>query len=799
MIKTLKKISYSVIALLFIIFPLLTKKVYSQKEEIKEEEQEREKLGAEKVPQSSEQQIWQIYEIKITGAERVSEEYIRSVILSKEGKNLSPITLRQDIERIFKLDFFDDVKADFKDGTLTFYLKEKPIISEIQVEGRKDFPEEKFKEIMKLKQGDFFDEMKLKSQIDSIISEYRKEGFIFTRIESEIEQLPQNRVKVKIKIEEGKKFLVRKILFSGAKKLSEDELKKCIQTKETNPLKKIVREGKVDINMVNLDKENARICYLDWGFLDAEIKSPPAIIINPAKEETLILFRVANEGERYKVKRLDLAGDIIFDKKQIIDNLKTKKNEFVSRKKVVEDIEWITSLYQDVGFAQARVDPLVSKEKDMVDIEFQISRGDISYIRNINIRGNTRTRDFVIRRNISLIEGEAFSRTALIKSYFSLMRTGFFEKIDINPIFLEDNRADLYIETKEGRMGAISLGGGFSPQFGNFFQSLFLMFQGQIANFRGMGQNLGFYLALGGGFAFFNFYFQDDHAFDTDYIMGINLFRYQSFFLPFRKISTGGKFNTGFFLEEKTKFVLSPGIEIVDVYDRIGRRIPLYEDDPGAGFRRSDLRFLRAEIRNDTRDNPLAPSRGKIITLWSKVGGVFGGDLYYVKFGLSNTFFIPIKWGIVFSPALRLGGGFGLTASRFLPYPERFFAGGIYSVRGYEYFSLGKKEKVPEIGEIVLGGNKSVISNLELIFPVVRQAGLFFVLFSDIGQVFAEQEKIDILNLRASYGFEIRWISPFGPIRFSIGFPIVKKPGDQFRTFDFSLGLFQFYPEIEEF
>ncbi len=275
MIKTLKKISYSVIALLFIIFPLLTKKVYSQKEEIKEEEQEREKLGAEKVPQSSEQQIWQIYEIKITGAERVSEEYIRSVILSKEGKNLSLITLRQDIERIFKLDFFDDVKADFKDGTLTFYLKEKPIISEIQVEGRKDFPEEKFKEIMKLKQGDFFDEMKLKSQIDSIISEYRKEGFIFTRIESEIEQLPQNRVKVKIKIEEGKKFLVRKILFSGAKKLSEDELKKCIQTKETNPLKKIVREGKVDINMVNLDKENARICYLDWGFLDAEIKSPP--------------------------------------------------------------------------------------------------------------------------------------------------------------------------------------------------------------------------------------------------------------------------------------------------------------------------------------------------------------------------------------------------------------------------------------------------------------------------------------------------------------------------------------------
>jgi outer membrane protein insertion porin family len=797
MIKTLKKISAFLIPFLFITFPLLTQKVYPQ--QIKDVERENNQ-ETEKVSEGSDRETWQIYEVKITGAERVSEEYIRSVILSKEGKKLDPITLRQDIERIFKLDFFDDVKAEFKDGILTFYLKEKPIISEIQVEGRKELEEEKFKEIMKLKQGDFFDERKLKSQIDSIISEYRKQGFIFTRIESKIEQLPQNRVKLKLKIEEGKKFLVRKILFSGAKKLSEDELKKCIQTKETNPLKKIVREGKVDINTVNLDKENTKICYLDWGFLDAEIKSPPALIINPAKEETLVLFRVANEGERYKVKRLNLAGDIIFDKEQIIDNLKTKENEFVSRRKVLEDIEWITSLYQDVGFGQARVDPLISKEKNLVDIDFQISRGDISYIKNINIKGNTRTRDFVIRRNISLLEGEAFSRTALVKSYFSLMRTGFFEKVDINPIFLEDNRVDLDIEVKEGRMGAISLGGGFSPQFGNFFQSLFLMFQGQLANFRGMGQNLGFYLALGGGFAFFNFYFQDDHAFDTDYIMGINLFRYQSFFLPFRKISTGGKFNTGFFLEEKTKFVLSPGMEIVDVYDRrTGLRIPLYQDDPGAGFGRSDLRFLRAEIRNDTRDNPLAPSRGKLITLWSKVGGVFGGDLYYVKFGISNTFFIPIKWGIVFSPALRLGAGFGLTASRFLPYPERFFAGGIYSMRGYEYFSLGRKVQVPGIGEIVLGGNKSAISNLDLIFPVVRQAGLFFVLFSDIGQVFAEQEKIDILNFRASYGFEIRWISPFGPIRFSIGFPLVKKPGDQFRVFDFSLGLFQFYPELEEF
>lgn len=769
-----------------------------QKSEAKETKDDKEKEQAQKT----------INQVKIEGLERASEEYVRSVILSREGKEFDPITLRQDIERIYNLELFDEVKAEFKEGTLVFKLKEKPIISDIQVEGRKELSEEKFKEVMKMKKGDFLDRRKLKKQIDDIINAYQKEGFIFTKVTPQIELLPQNRANVKLKIKEGEKYYVKKIVFSGSQKVEEEQNLKYLQTKETSTLKRIIGEGKLDLTSLEVDKDNLRNSYLDSGFIDAEIKSP-TVIFNPAREETLIFFRVS-EGPRYKIKSVDVEGDMLFKKSQIKENLKTEEGEYFSRKKVVEDIDWLSSLYQDIGFAQVRVNPLISKnieegkEEGEVSLTYQINKGNIFYIRRINITGNTRTRDFVIRRYFSLLEGQIFSRTSIMKSYIELMRTGFFEKVEINPVFLQDGKVDLDIEVKEGRVGAVSLGGGFSPQFGNLFQSLFLLFQGQISNFRGLGQNLGIYLAIGGGFAFFNFFFQDDHAFDTDYIMGVNLFRYQSFFLPFLKISTGGKFNTGLFLTERTKFILSPGMEILDVYDRrTGGRIPFYQDDIGAGFFRSNSRFLRAEIRNDTRDNIFAPTRGKNIILWSKIGGVFGGDLYFVKAGIASSFFFPLKWGLVFSPNIRIGLGGGLTSSRFLPYPERFFAGGIYSIRGFDYFSLGPKRQYISpsgvVSQIVLGGNKSVISNFELVLPVSKQIGLFIVLFSDVGQVFAEYQNINPADFRASYGVEIRWISPFGPIRLSFGLPLIKKKGDTLRLFDFSLGLFTFYPELEEY
>ncbi len=749
-----------------------------------------------------------IKQIRIRGAERVSVEYVRSVIVSSEGERLNPLLVRKDIERIYKLGFFSDVKAEFKDGVLTFYVREKPVISEIKVEGRKKLDEEKLKEAIFLKEGDFFDEGKLKSQISQILETYMKEGFIFARVTPEVEKLPENRVKVKLKIREGQEFFVRKIVFSGAKHVSSQVHMNYLSTKERGILSAISGEGKLDLILIEGDKTNLMNSYLDMGYLDSSA-SDPAIMFNPRKGEAVVIYRV-HEGIRYKVKDVSIQGDIIFPWFELKNNLKTKEGDFFSRKVVLEDIEWLTTLYQDVGFAEARAVPLLSKNIPAngrygeVSLSFSLKRGKMFYVRYINIRGNTRTRDNVIRREFSILEGEVFSRSLLFKSYINLMRTGFFESVEINPVFYPDGQADIEVDVKEGRVGAVSLGGGFAPQVGGFFESLFFILQGNVNNFRGLGQKLGFYLTLGGGIVFFNFYFQDNHAFDTDYILGVNAYRYQSLFLPFLRISTGGNGTFGLFLTERTKLTMSPGFEIIDVFDRNTQsRIPFYTDDKGAGFQKSDSRFLRIKVENDTRDNPIVPSRGRLIFGWSEVGGAFGGDLYYVKGGFSSTFFIPLPLGLVFSPALRIGIGAGLTSSRFLPYPERFFAGGIYSIRGFDYFTLGprKQYEAPtgDISTVFLGGNKSFISNLELIIPVFRQAGFFLVLFSDIGQVFSEEEIIDPREFRVSAGVELRWISPFGPLRFSFGIPIVRKPGDITRFFDFSLGLFTFYPELEEF
>ncbi|MCS7213340.1 MAG: outer membrane protein assembly factor BamA [Candidatus Calescibacterium sp.] len=750
-----------------------------------------------------------VEEIRIEGLERVSLEYVLSVIQIQVGEKPDSIKIRKDIERLFKLGFFEDISVSFEAGILVFRFKEKPIISDVKIEGRDQLDEEKLKGAIILKKGDFYDEQRVLNQIEKIKEEYMKEGFILADVIPEVQRIEaENRVNITLRIKEGEKFLVRKIIISGARKLREEEVRDELETKEQNILRNIGGESKLDLLKVQRDSTKLKFVYLDNGFLDVKTEEP-VVLFNPVKREAVLIYNVG-EGIRYKIRSLDIYGDILFPKDQILRNLRSKTEDFFSRRKVIEDIDWISSLYQDVGFAQTLVIPSISKlegspnqDFGYVSLDFKVERSRMFYVRRISITGNSRTRDFVIRREISLLEGEAFGRTSLFDSYIRLMRTGFFENVEINPYFLQDGGADINVNVKEGRVGAVSLGGGFSPQFGKIAQSLFLMFQGNIANFRGLGQNLGFYVLFGGGIAFFNFYLRDEHIFDTDYIAGINVFSYQSVFLPFVKRTLGAKPNFGLFVSRRTKVIMYPGFEIMNVYSRAGERIPLYQDDVGAGFGRSDSRFLRIEVINDSRDSVLAPTKGRYITFWSKIGGAFGGDLYFLKLGNITSFYIPTGFlGSVFAPSFRLGLGFGLTSSRFLPYPERFFAGGIYTMRGFDYFTLGPRESYTydnQVRSIVLGGNKMFISNIELVFPISKQLGIFFVPFADIGQVFREQQMIDPSDFRLSTGFELRWISPFGPLRFSFGFPVVKKKGDQTRIFDFSLGLFTFYPEFEEY
>lgn len=763
--------------------------------------------GTECRQDSQECRQMKIEEIKLEGLERVSEEYIMSVILTKVGENLDSLKIRKDIERLFGLGFFEDIKVVFSHGNLRFVFREKPIISEIKVEGRKKLSEEKLGEAIFLKEGDFFDEQKLQKQVERIKEEYMKEGYILASVTPNVEFVErENRVNVVLKVDEGERFRVRKIMICGAEKLDEEKIKEEFETKERNILRDIEGSSVLDLLKLQRDQVKLKYAYLDNGFLDVRTEDP-VVIFDPLKRESFLIFRV-EEGIRYKVKKIDVHGDTMFSREQILENLKTKKEDFFSRKKVLEDMDWISSLYQDIGFAQTTVIPSISKvqhtgEHGYVTVDLKINRSRMFYVRRINITGNTRTRDFVIRREISLLEGEVFGRTLLLDSYMRLMRSGYFENVEITPYFSPDGFADVNVRVKEGRVGAISLGGGFSPFFGNIVESLSVMFQGNVANFRGLGQNLGFYVVFGGGIAFFNFYLRDEHVFDTDYIAGVNVFRYQSAFLPFMKRTLGVKPNFGLFLSRKAKVLIYPGFEIISVYNRIGEPIPLYQDDVGAGFGRSDLRFLRLEFVEDARDNVLSPTKGRYAVFWTEIGGAFGGDLYFVKLGSVTSFFIPLGlMKAVFSPSFRIGVGLGITESRFLPYPKRFFAGGIYTIRGFDYFSLGPKQEYSyndQLRTIVLGGNKMVISNIELVVPISRQAGIFLVPFVDVGQVFGEREPVDPLELRLSTGVEFRWISPLGPLRFSFGYPLIRKKDDRTRFFDFSLGIFTFYPEFEEY
>ena len=739
-----------------------------------------------------------IKQIRIEGILRSSEEFVRSVIQSREGKVFDKIILRDDIKRIWALDIYEDVRAVFKDGILTFYLKEKPIITKISFEGRDEISEEDFNEIVFLKEGDFFDELKLQKQVRKILELYFQKGYLFARVSTKVKRdEKKNTVEVQVKIHEGEKFSVKQIVLVGAQKLPSSKIKKYLPFKEKNIISMITGASSFDYIKFEESEENVKIAYLDFGFLDAKVKDASFVIL-PQSAQVLLIYPV-REGRKYKVSSVLVEGDIIFD--EIEENFTLKPGEWFSRKKLVDDIRWISLLYQDVGYSKTNVFPLfskrpVSRDFGEVDVKITIEKGNLTWIRTIEVEGNTRTRDWVIRRRILISEGELYSFSALSLSHQNLFATGFFEEVNIYPMDFSPDEVDVKVSVSEGRVGLLSFGAGFIPS-ANITRSIFGLLQGNLRNFQGYGRRLGFFVSIGGGIVFFNVFAEDPHFLDTNWILGANAFNQYLSLYHFIKDSLGGSITVGQNLTRTMSIRVLPTIEFVRVRDLFGAPLPLFWE--ALGKDRAEMRAVEVKLLSNTTDHPFFPTRGHSLSVWSKVGG-FGGDLNFVKGGVNWSVFIPLVWKFVFSQSLKFGIGRGIEFP-LLPYPERFFAGGIdiltgYTIRGFYPYSIGRRVQYGvRIGpliqkrEIVAGGNAVFVSNTEIVFPIVRQIGLSFAVFFDSGTVWYPGDRISLDLLRASVGFGFRWLTPFAPLRFEFGFPILKRPEDIVRNFDFSIGL----------
>ncbi len=757
-----------------------------------------------------------ITEIKIDGLQRVEEASVRKVLKSNEGYPYSSDMISDDIRAIYKLGYFSDVivaKEDTDEGIRLIYtIRERPSIRNVKLEGNDDVKDDDIEEVLDVKKHQVLSYDKLKRNAEKIRNVYIDKGFFLADVDFKVKEVDENRVDVVFVMNERAKVQVKKIILQGNKKIPDKELLGVMMTKVADPFSFINNSGKFRQEILERDAFMIGNYYADHGYINAKV-SPPEVYISPDRRWIYLTIKI-QEGESYNMGEVDFQGELIFPKENLHKMMTLKKGEVFNRSIFMRDMEAVANLYKDKGYAYANVTPLTTehKEERIVDVVFDIERGQKVYIERIEIVGNTKTRDKVIRREMRISEGDLYSATGINQSKRRIYQLGYFETVDVTerPGSGPDNII-LTVKVKEQRTGTFQLGFGFSS-LENF------VFQSQISqnNLLGRGQTLSLNAQVSGVRKQFQLHFFEPYTFDTKIQTGFTVFN-QSYTYPrqgdfgtYSRTMWGGDFTIGYPFWDDVALYLTYEIKRVDMDVDNLVHLHLFKDGLTSSF--------TGTAQWDTRDNRLYPTDGMLHRFSVEYADSYtGSDIEFLKLTLLDNIFIPIWWKFVFKLNLEIGyvtsleepfadkrGGKDFPG---VPLAERYLLGGIYSIRGFEYGSISPSiDVIPQddpAGYPVryrIGGNKQLITNWEIEFPVIEQAGVKWVFFFDAGNTWAEDEQFfylgqsDVnewdlpLGLYMSCGFGFRWYSPMGPLRFEWGIPITKRPEDDNISFEFSIG-----------
>ncbi|HLL55343.1 MAG TPA: outer membrane protein assembly factor BamA, partial [Myxococcaceae bacterium] len=633
-----------------------------------------------------------------------------------------------------------------------------------------------------------------------IQEKYVEKGYFLAEVTHRLDPVPgATEVDVVFVIREHSKVLVKEINFIGLNQVPADELKGVMATKEGNFLSFLTGEGTYREEMFQRDLAVLQAAYYDRGFINVKVEKP-SIALSPDKREIYITLKV-EEGEPYDIGKLDFSGDLLgFTKEQLREAMLSRETERFNRGKLAQDIQRITDLFYDEGYAYANVTPVtnIHPENKTIDLTFDLQKGKQVYIERIDLVGNTKTRDKVIRRELRVYEGDLFSGTGMRRSKERVNALGFFETVEVtHKPGSDDSHVVVNVEVKEKATGTFQLGFGFS-NIENF------IFTAQISqnNFLGWGQTVSASAQISGLRSLVQISYFDPYFLDTRFILSANFFRQQAEFPDFIRSSTGGDVTIGYHFLEDVMGTLTYTREYVNVEP--GRNAQ--NDIPLANrFRSGITSSLRASVTWDRRDNRLFPSRGFVhFASVETAPGLLGGTFLFNRYTAYSRFYVPLPFGFVFKTNLNFGFVQQLDPVSPLPISELYYLGGINTLRGYFLRSISPTALVPTVsqpdapvGKFATGGNKQLTANIELEFPIFEKVGIRGVLFYDAGNAFApdanffeDRENRLPLGLFHSVGFGFRWFSPIGPLRFEWGIPLTKRPEDQPVLFEFTIGNF---------
>ncbi len=723
-----------------------------------------------------------VSDVSIEGQQRIESDAILRVIKTKSGSVFKSSALSADLRAIYAMGYFDDVKVEaHPDGNgkrVVFHVKEKPTIRRVQLKGNSYIEEEDITENLTISTGAILNIYKIRSNIDQIESLYKEKNYHKVHVDYEIEPLSNNQADLTFIIDEGPKLYVTDIVFDGNKAFTGKALSKEMDLSEKGIFYWLTSSG--DLDRVTLDQDIARLkaFYSNSGYINVRIGDPKVDI----QEKGIRITIKIDEGERYKVGRVDVAGDLIVPKEELLQQLDITVEEYLNRDKVRSDTLKLTDFYSDYGYAYADVSPAIDQDQKtlVANITFKIKKGEQVYFEKILINGNTITRDKVIRRELHVHEQGLFSGKALKRSIRNLYRLDYFEDIKVDTIRgSADDKMILKLDVTEKPTGAFSFGAGYSSE-----EEVFLTGSVSKRNFLGHGQTLNLSGQYGKRTTNFVLSFSEPYIMDTLLKGSVKAYNQNKEYDEYDRDSKGGGITFGYTVFDYTNLYWGYNLDQSD--------INIYEEDRTVVS--DNIKELEGDnltsstnlsLVYDSRDRTFNTTEGSKHLVSFEYAGL-GGDIGFNKYVGQTMWYFPLIKPVIGFANAKIGFVHKNSDSKLLPDYEKFYLGGINSLRGFGYRGVSLTEINEDGVEVDIGAEKMVQFNLEIIFPIVADAGVNGVLFYDTGNVY--DGNIDLTDMRESAGVGIRWNSPFAPIRLEYGWILDRREGEQAGDWEFTLG-----------
>jgi outer membrane protein insertion porin family len=734
-------------------------------------------------------QPFTIKDIRVEGVQRTEAGTVFSYLPVKVGERMDGDKAAAAIKALYATGFYTDVRLEAENDVLVVFVVERPAIAQIDINGAKEFTKDNLKDGLKqagISEAKIFDRSLLDRAEKEIKRQYTSRGFYSATVAATVTPLERNRVSLAFNIDEGDVSKIVDINIIGASAFSEKTLLKEFELSTGGWFSFFTKEDQYSKQKLSGDLEKLKAYYLNRGYLEFNVDSTQ-VSITPDKEKIYITVNIT-EGPVYKISDIKFSGDLKIPEQEMRSYLLFKPGETFSRQRIVDSVKQISDRLGNDGFSFANINPVpeLDREKRTAAFTMFVDPGKRVYVRRVNIQGNSRTRDEVVRRELRQMEAGWYSIDKINRSKERLERTGFFEDVSVEspPVPGTNDQVDLNVTVKERNTGSLQFGVGYSQS-----EKVTVNASVSQANIFGSGNQLSFQINNSRVSKTYQVSFLDPYWTVDGISRGLDVYH--------RTLDTA-TLATGEYRSTTTGAGIRFGVPVTE-YDTINfglgweaTRLDLDAFSPqrfidyanSFGTRSNTLRGALGYAR-DTRDSIYFPTRGYLIEI-SGEAGLPGGDIKYVR-GQARAQYLRPVWGpIVLSLNAEIGAGGGYGGKP-LPFFKNFYAGGVDSVRGFQASSLGPRDANGD----VVGGNKRFVGNIELLFPlpgVKAEKSVRLSTFLDFGNVYGGREKITFRDMRASAGVAVSWYSPVGPLKFSLAKPIRQEPGDRVERFQFLLG-----------